>query len=164
MSLFALSVAVSTLLCALVAGFLFAFAAVAMPGLQTLDDRDFLRAFAVMDRVIQRRQPLFMSVWAGSVVALLVAGLTGFWDLQGSTRWYAVLAVATYLLGVQLPTATVNIPLNNRLQSLDLDRASDAEIRDLRRRFERRWTRWNAIRTGFATLTLALLIVVLLRL
>jgi uncharacterized membrane protein len=37
----------------LVAGFLFAFAAVIMPGIRSLGDRAFIRAFQVIDRVIQ---------------------------------------------------------------------------------------------------------------
>ena len=43
-------------LCSLVAGFLFAFAIVIMPGIGSLNDREFLRAFQVMDRVIQNNQ------------------------------------------------------------------------------------------------------------
>ena len=45
MSLFAFAVALSAILCSLVAGFVFAFATVAMPGIQSLGDRDFLGAF-----------------------------------------------------------------------------------------------------------------------
>jgi hypothetical protein len=45
-----LALGLSTLLCSLVAGFVFAFAVVVMPGIQTLSDRDYLRAFKVMDR------------------------------------------------------------------------------------------------------------------
>ena len=44
---------VSTLLCALVTGFIFTYAVVLMPGFAKLDDRDFIRAFQVTDGVIQ---------------------------------------------------------------------------------------------------------------
>ena len=67
---------VAAALCALVAGLLFTFAVVAMPGLAKLSDREFIRAFQVMDGVIQDRQPLFVVVWVGSVVALVAARLT----------------------------------------------------------------------------------------
>jgi len=75
---FHLVVLVAAALCGLVAGFLFGFAVVAMPGLTNLGDREFIRAFQVMDRVIQDRQPLFMVVWVGSVVALVLALAMGF--------------------------------------------------------------------------------------
>ena len=121
MSLFEVAVALSALLCSLVAGFVFAFATVAMPGIHRLNDRDFLRAFKAMDGVIQNNQPVFMLVWVGSVVALMVSALLSFWALDGLDRLLAILAAAVYMLGVQLPTATINIPLNNRLQRQDVE-------------------------------------------
>ena len=50
----------TTFLCSLVAGFLLAFAVVAMPGIKSLNDRDFLKAFQAMDRIIQKQTtPLY---------------------------------------------------------------------------------------------------------
>ena len=164
MSLFEFAVALSALLCSLVAGFVFAFATVAMPGIQSLGDRDFLRAFKVMDLVIQRNQPVFMLVWVGSVVALAIAALLSLWEVDGVERLFTILAAVVYAFGVQLPTATVNVPLNNKLQALDIDAVNDSSIRRAREDFEHRWLRWNSIRTVFAVVTSALLIVLLLRL
>jgi uncharacterized membrane protein len=70
---------VAAFLCSLVAGLLFAFAAVVMPGLRTLDDGSFIRAFQVIDRVIQNYQPLFVFVWVGSVIAVVAATVLGVW-------------------------------------------------------------------------------------
>ena len=75
--LFTLILSVATLLCSLVTGFLLAFAIVVMPGIRKLNDREFLRAFQVIDGVIQDNQPVFMVVWVGSIVALLVAAVLG---------------------------------------------------------------------------------------
>ena len=58
MTLFVGFLIVSTLLCALVTGFIFTYAVVVMPGFAKLDDRDFIRAFQVTDGVIQNNQPL----------------------------------------------------------------------------------------------------------
>lgn len=163
MDLFELAVALSALLCALVAGLVFTFAVVVMPGIQRLGDRDFLRAFQVMDGVIQRNQPLFMLVWVGSVVALLVTAVLGLWWLAGVERLLLLLAAAVYLFGVQLPTGVVNVPLNNRLQARDLDSLSEAQLREARADFEGRWMRWNTIRTVLAILASGLLLGLLLR-
>ena len=65
MGIFQIALIVATLLCSLVAGFVFAFAVVVMPGIKGLPDREFIRAFQVMDGVIQNNQPMF--VFAGSV-------------------------------------------------------------------------------------------------
>ena len=61
MNLFLPVLVLATFLCSLVAGLLFAFAVVVMPGLRSLDDGGFIRAFQAIDRVIQNNQPLFSS-------------------------------------------------------------------------------------------------------
>ena len=164
MELFPLVVLVAAALCGLVAGFLFGFAVVAMPGLKNLSDREFIRAFQVMDRVIQDRQPLFMLVWLGSVVALLAALVMGFLQPDGFTRGLLIAAAALYLLGVQVQTARVHIPLNNEIQTVDVEAIGETEQKQARERFEARWNRSNQIRTAIAFVTMLLLLLVLMRL
>jgi len=163
MTAFSILLILATLLCSLVAGFLFAFAVVVMPGIKTLDDRGFIRAFQAIDGVIQRNQPLFMLVWIGSVVAPIAAVVVGFGQLDVIGRAIIVGATAVYLLGVQLPTMTVNVPLNNALQSVDVDALSPAELQTARESFERRWNRWNVLRTILSMAAVAAWIVLLLR-
>lgn len=155
---------VAALLCGLVTGLLFGFVVVAMPGIGTMEDREFLRGFKVMDRVIQDNQPLFMVTWIGSVLASIGVAILGVVELEGADRVLAILAPAVYVLGVQVPTASINIPLNNTLQALDLDAMDGAALVRARRDFEPRWNRWNAIRTAFGAVATTLLLVLLLRL
>ena len=164
MGIFEITLMVAVFLCSLVAGFLFAFAVVVMPGIATLRDGELLRAFRVMDRVIQNNQPLFLLVWMGSAVALPVAAVLGFGQLDGAGRLLLVGSAAVYLLGVQLPTIAINIPLNNRVQSLEIDRLDETAQAAARREFEPRWNRWNSIRTVLACLVSVALILLLLRL
>ncbi|MBK1724495.1 hypothetical protein CKO23_20050 [Thiocystis violacea] len=164
MGLFQLILFLATVLSSLVAGFLFAFAVVVMPGIKRLSDREFIRAFQVMDGVIQKGQPLFVLVWAGSVATVAVAAVLGLWSLDGADRLLLVVATTLYLLGAQLPTFMVNVPLNNQIQSLDPDGLDEPAQTSARRAFEPRWNRWNAIRTVMASLASALLILLMLRL
>jgi uncharacterized membrane protein len=163
MTLFHAALIAATLLCSLVAGFLFAFASVVMPGIRTLDDGGFLRAFQVIDGVIQRGQPLFMLMWVGSVITLLLAAALGIWELGGAERLTIIAAAVIYVLCVQLPTVTINIPMNTRLQRVDVATIGEAVRNDTRRSFEARWNRWNTIRTVSATVVSILLLLVLLR-
>ncbi|MEO1086474.1 MAG: DUF1772 domain-containing protein [Acidobacteriota bacterium] len=152
-------------LSALVAGLLFGFACVVMPGLATLPDRDFLRAFQVIDRVIQNNQPLFMLVWVGSALSVAAAGVLGvFGPLPGLDRALLVASAVLFIGGVQAPTASINIPLNNQLQATRVDTLDDGGAAEARRRFEPRWNQWNILRTVFAVLTVALLLSVVARL
>ena len=164
MGIFQMTLIVATFLCSLVAGFLFAFAVVVMPGIKSLNDREFIRAFQVMDRVIQNNQPIFMLVWVGSVVALVASVVLGIGQLDGYRRLLVIFATLVYLLGVQLPTVTINVPLNNKLQTLDADAMDETTQEATRKDFEPRWNLWNSIRTAFASLASALLIVLLFRL
>ncbi len=164
MEVFQIALILATFLCSLVAGLLFAFAIVAMPGIRSLNDREFIRAFQVMDRVIQNNQPIFMLVWVGSVVALVTSAVLSIGQLDGAERLLIVFAALAYLFGVQLPTFTINVPLNNKLQALDVDAMNETTQKAARKDFEPRWILWNSIRTAFASLASALLIVLLLRL
>ncbi len=158
MDIFSTVLMISALLCSLVAGFVLAFAIVVMPGIKGFKDRDYLQAFKAMDAVIQNNQPVFMVVWVGSILAIVISAFLGIPQLTGSTQMLLIIATAIYLLGVQLPTMTINIPLNNQLQKQDLDAMSAAQLQEARQNFEARWIRWNTTRTVFATLTSVLLI------
>ncbi|MEM9005165.1 MAG: DUF1772 domain-containing protein [Cyanobacteria bacterium P01_F01_bin.86] len=164
MNLLQIALTLSTLLCSLVAGFVLAFAIVVMPGIRSLNDHDFLQAFKVIDRVIQNNQPVFILVWLGSILALVTVTLMGFFQLDGVNRLLLGIAMAVYLLGVQLPTFTINVPLNNQLQLQTLDTMTDLALQEARMNFEPRWMRWNTFRTVFATLTSALLIILVFEL
>lgn len=161
--MFHLTLMLATLLCAMVAGFVFAFAVVVMPGLRTLSDKEFLRSFQVIDGVIQKGHPLFGLVWAGSVLALVASAILGYGRLQGANWVLCIAAVAIYLLGVQLPTITINIPLNNALQARELGTLDGPALTAARQAFEPRWLRWNTVRTLLATLVSVLLLVLLSR-
>jgi len=105
-----------------------------------------------------------MLVWVGSVVVLITSVVLGIGQLDGGGRLLIIFATIAYLLGVQLPTITINIPLNNKLQTLDVDTINETEQKAARENFETRWNRWNSIRAVLSSLASALLIVLLFRL
>lgn len=152
-AVFLISLLSATLLCSLVAGFLFAFAVVVMPGIKKLNDREYIRAFQVIDGVIQDNQWLFILVWVGSIVAILTLAAVAF------NQPLVLIAMLAYILGVQLPTFTKNIPLNNNIQSLQIDSMEEAAVKMARVDFELRWNQWNTFRTLSASLVSALLMV-----
>jgi uncharacterized membrane protein len=154
----------ATLLCSLVAGFLFAFATIVMPGIKQLNDREFIRAFQVIDGMVQNNQPVFVAVWMGSVVSSVVVAGLGFGQLDGTQRLLLIAAPLVYILGVQLSTFTINVPLNNRLQALNVDAMDEVALKAARMKFEPGWNRWNLVRTPFAGLASVLFMILLFRL
>jgi uncharacterized membrane protein len=163
MTLFQAALLLAAFLCSLVAGFLFACAAVVMPGIRSLDDGGFIRVFQVIDGVIQDNQPLFIFVWVGSVLALVAAAVLGIGALSGAERLLIIVAALVYLLCVQLPTVTINIPLNNTLQKLEPGTMNEATRKHARQDFEPRWNRWNVFRAVCASVVSLLLALLLLR-
>lgn len=163
MELIEIAVLLSALFCSLVAGVVYSFAIIVMPGIKTLADLEYLQSFKAMDRVIQDNQPVFIVVWVGSAVLLLASTVLGIWQLEGVDRVLLIVACTIYLFGVQVPTVAINVPLNNHLQSQDLETMTAAELQNIKAEFEYRWLRWNAIRTVLAILTTALLIFLLVR-
>ncbi|NND70508.1 MAG: DUF1772 domain-containing protein [Rhodothermales bacterium] len=162
--MFEILLIISTLLCSLVAGFLFAFAVVAMPGISRLGDREFLKAFQEIDGIIQRNNPLFYLMWVGSIILLITSAAFGIGLLGGGTElWLLLTATLIYIAGVQLPTMIVNVPLNNGLQAYDIDALDASELSAARTNFEPRWNRWNIIRTLVSILVSILLLVLLVR-
>ena len=154
----------ATLLCALTAGFVFAFATVVMPGIGKLGDRNFIRSFQVIDGIIQAGQPIFGLVWIGSAAALLLSAVMATLQLDGIERALVVVIALVYALGVQLPTFRISVPLNNALQALDTDAMDENALTAARLAFEARWVRWNSIRTVVASLVSVALMIVLFRL
>ena len=156
-----ISLSIATLFSSLVAGFLFAFVLVVMPGIQRLNDGEFIRAFQVIDGIIQNNQPIFVFVWVGSVIFLITSAILGIGQLN---EFFPLLIFGTliYIFGVQLPTFTINVPLNNKLQTWDVIEMNESTLQAARLNFESRWNRWNVIRTFFACLTSTLLIILLL--
>lgn len=163
-AIFPIVLIMATVLCSLVAGFLFAFATIVMPGIKALNDREFIRAFQAIDGVIQNNQPLFVTVWMGSIVTSVVAVWLGFEQLDGAQRLLLIAASLAYILGVQLSTFIINVPLNNQLQALNVDVMDATALKAARIDFEPHWNLWNLVRTPFASLASVLLIVLLFQL
>ena len=131
----------ATVTTAMVAGLLFCFAHLVMPGLGTLDDRGFLTAFQRIDAAIPN--PWMMLTFLGSPVLTLAALVLHLLGRSPAVPWLVValvLVVATVLV-----TGAVHLPLNAAVQD-----AAPAflDAADLRSRFEDRWVLWNVVRAA----------------
>ena len=119
----------------LMAGLYLAFSIAVLPGIARSDDNTFVAAMRGMNAAILN--PVFGLVFGGPLVFGVVAVATRLPDGEG-IGWTAgalVLYVATLVI-----TGVVNVPLNNRLDSTEPSEAARAL-------FERRWVRWNVVRT-----------------
>ena len=145
-----ISLVFAVLTCSLVTGFIFTYAVVVMPGFSKLDDKEFLRAFQVTDGVIQNNQPLFMLTWVGSIISVLSVIVISLLSLGLSEAWKLIVVGLIYLLGVQGVTISIHLPLNNRIQAIDINNMNNQSLNEERTKFEMKWNYFNKIRTFIA--------------
>ena len=151
----------SVILCALVTGFIFTYAIVVMPGFSKLSDKEFIRAFQVTDEVIQNNQPLFMITWIGSIISILLTIIVATATTGLSNSWLIILVGVIYLLGVQGVTIVIHLPLNNHIQKMNIDKMTDKDLGEERRKFQKKWNFFNNIRTSVAFSVCVTLILIL---
>ena len=161
MDIFTLLLIITTLLCGLSAGLVFTFALIVMPGIKSFPDKEFIQAFQKMDFIIQNNNPLFMLVWVGSVLSVIGTLVSGIKTLEGLELIVLIAASAIYLLGVQLPTGVINVPLNNKLQTHITEAMNVEELQIARNAFEKRWNRSNILRTIFSVVSVSLFLILL---
>ena len=135
-----------------------------MPGFSKLDDKEFLRAFQVTDGIIQNNQPLFMLTWVGSIISVISVIAISIFSLGLSEAWIIFIVGLIYLLGVQGITISIHLPLNNRIQSIDINNLNNQSLNEERTKFELRWNYFNKIRTFIAFSTsLSFLLILMAR-
>ena len=132
----------------LLAGMFFAFSCGVAPGLRRVDDRAYVTAFRAISRSIVNL--LFLLVFLGAPIATAAAAALHLDGARQEVLACVVAALALSLLSFAV-TVLVNVPLNNRLDSTE-------PVEEARALFERRWVRWNAVRTVVCTLSFLALV------
>ncbi|MCW2768224.1 MAG: hypothetical protein JWO11_4183 [Nocardioides sp.] len=139
----------ATLACGLQAGTYYVWASGVLPGLARSDDRTFVAALQHMNVAIVN--PVFMATFLGAPVLAAAAALT-----SGSTARPWAIAGLVLAIGTVVVTGAANIPLNDALEAAGrVDRIKD--LAAVRADFETPWARWNLVRVGTSTASLACL-------
>ena len=161
MNILEISLISSALLCSLVAGITLVFTIVVMPGISKFEDKEFLKAFQLIDGVIQNNQPLFLLVWLGSIISVLVTILSSIITLGFLDSLMIICVCSIYLFGVQGITIPIHLPLNRRIQNLDINNLDKEKLNEERKKFENKWNYYNKIRTGIAFFVSLMLLVII---
>ena len=152
MEILNISLFFSTLLCSLVTGFVLTYAIVVMPGLSKLDDKEFIKAFQVTDGIIQNNQPIFILIWVGSIISVVSTIIISIFTLGILEGWKIIFVSLVYLIGVQAITIIIHLPLNRRIQNIDINSTNLQSLNEERKNFETKWNYFNNIRTVIAFL------------
>ena len=148
-------------LCALATGFILTYAIIVMPGLSKLDDKEFIKAFQVTDGIIQNNQPIFILIWVGSIISVLGTIIISILSLGILEAWLIIFASVIYLVGVQCITVSIQLPLNKRIQKIDVNSTNSQTLSEVRKNFETKWNYFNNVRTGIALFVILIFLLIL---
>jgi len=144
----------SILAYALVAGVFLAFSDFIMRSLALTGGVGGVEAMQVINREVFRW--VFMALFLGmAAVSVLIAGYAWI-VVSGPAGTLIGFAALVYLIGCFGVTVVFNVPMNEALAGMDL--TSDATRAYWSRTYVPRWTFWNSVRSGAATLAAALLL------
>jgi uncharacterized membrane protein len=147
-ALAAVASTLALLLTGAMAGVFYAFSVSVMPGLNAVAAETAVTTMRSVNQKILN--PMFFVTFLGPPIASATCGglLLGLDQPRPATIFF--LAAAAYVAGSFVPTAAVNVPLNNAL----LRSAEPAEAAWAA--YSVRWTRWNTLRAVASTVSLAL--------
>jgi uncharacterized membrane protein len=139
----------------LTAGLCFTWSNAVTPGIGRLDNLSFLKAFQAMNRAIINGK--FMIVFFGPVILLFLN--TYLFRNNSISFWLFLAAAIIFFIGIGLVTIFGNVPLNEILDTSNLETLSKIELQELRNKFEQPWNNWHTIRTLSSFSAFALLII-----
>jgi uncharacterized membrane protein len=149
------SLAGATLTTGLAAGVFYAYAVSVNLGLAVQPDESYVATMQAINDKIQN--PVFFASFFGAVLFSLAA-LVAHYPRPRSRRFLLIaLACVLYIGGGFLLTASINVPLNNQLATVDPD-APARVLATAREAYEGPWDFWNTIRTVFSTLAFLALV------
>lgn len=147
--------ALALLLMGGIAGVFYAYSVSVMPALDAVDADTAVRTMRSINRAILNRA--FFASFLGAPLASVATGALMFLAGEAASALLSLLAAVTYTLGAFVPTAAINVPLN---QALDASTGDPALVWS---RFHRPWTRSNTVRAVASAVALLLLVLALLQ-
>ncbi|MFA6151890.1 MAG: DUF1772 domain-containing protein [Chitinophagaceae bacterium] len=138
----------------LVAGLFYAYSCSVNPGLNALNDVEYLKAMQSINGAIQN--PYFFCSFMGLPLVFPLC----YWQTYGSgTSFYLIMEAAIiYFIFVFCITIFGNVPLNNMLESFKINEANNEQIASTRRAFEKPWNQFHLIRTLASVISFCLCI------
>jgi uncharacterized membrane protein len=139
----------------LIAGVLFVFSISIMAAFARIPAAEGIRAMQTINRTILN--PLFMVTFIGPAVLSAALSLLVLLGKAGENGAWILAASLFYILGTFLVTVLGNVPMNEKLDTIDPG-SGDAYWQS----YLRRWTRLNHFRTATALVACALFAIALI--
>ncbi|WKN43671.1 anthrone oxygenase family protein [Tunicatimonas pelagia] len=139
----------AVVLTGLSAGFFYAWAVSAIPGIRRVADLTYLETMQSINRAVLN--PAFFLIFFGSLILLVISTVQQY--QAGLVFWLMLVATTIYLIGTFGVTVFGNVPLNNMLDALTISELSPNQIIETRQQYEVQWNQLHTIRTWFSVLS-----------
>ncbi|MBX2823377.1 MAG: DUF1772 domain-containing protein [Gammaproteobacteria bacterium] len=147
---------VAQVITGLMAGLYIGWAISVLPGLWLLQDRPLLSAFQLLNRAILNLP--FKLLFVAAALLPPVVFIMQWIDSGALPNVSFLLAAILAVFGHALTTVAGNIPINQKLDKLDITQADSATITAMRQLLQYRWRYLHWIRTAATTLAFVLLL------
>ncbi|MGH3242166.1 MAG: DUF1772 domain-containing protein [Spirillospora sp.] len=141
------SVTLSIIMAAGMAGTFFGFSTGVMPGLNAAKPASAIDAMQGINQKIQN--PVFVGMFMLVPVVAIAAGVLLLTLDQKAAAILFFAAAAVYFVGALIPSFAVNIPMNNDLDAVKIP-SDAAEATKVWSDYSGRWTAWNTARAVFS--------------
>tara|TARA_B100000497_G_scaffold126001_1_gene163744 strand:- start:1201 stop:1689 length:489 start_codon:yes stop_codon:yes gene_type:complete len=138
-------------------GIFFTWTNAVKPGIGTLDDISYLKAFKAMNMVILN--PLFYITFILPVLTISISTYMNFGTRNLYVFELLLASSLIYLFGVFMVTINGNVPINELLENTDLQKITEIELSSLRENIEDKWNNFNLIRTISSLISFLLLVI-----
>ncbi len=146
------SLFLAVFLTGLSAGLFYAWEVSVIPGTKFISDKNYLEVMQSINRAILN--PGFFIIFLGSFLLLLSSTFLQYRAAVNLSFWLLLVATVTYLICMGV-TAFGNVPLNQGLDSLDLNKLGDYDLINQRNSFEAPWNLLHTFRTVCAVVSFA---------
>lgn len=144
---------IATIATGLSAGLFYGFSVGVNPGLKRLSDRNYVKGMQAINEDIQKN-PIFLAGFLGAAIFLPLAAYAYRHSANGRKMYLLIIASALYMIGPVGITAAKNVPLNDSLAGVDIDRTSNEKLATIRKNYAEPWNKWHGIRTLIGALAL----------
>ena len=134
-------------------GFFYAWVCSTMWGLDAADPNVAIAAMQAMNASV--RNPVFAPAFFGTPAVLAAAALAAWKVEESRAALLFASAGLLYVVGAMVPTATINVPLNETLAALETP-LDAANARDAWQAYSNPWQFWNTVRAVAAGCALLL--------
>ncbi|MGH8878827.1 MAG: DUF1772 domain-containing protein [Stackebrandtia sp.] len=143
----------TVLMAGLMAGTFFTWSNAVMTGLDAIEPRQAIAAMRGMnDKILN---PLFLAVFMLTGIVGFAAALLLWIDTRTGAAVAMFIAAGFYVLGSNGITASINVPMNNKLVAASVP-DDEAAVAKMWTDFSSRWRRWNSVRALLCAVSLVM--------